>query len=268
MSIFMEYECSLDRDYDILMRRFEIATERAEAAYAYESCMANTLGDEYISEANKSYIPEEEEKVREASTPKTVKMKNAFKNFISKIVKYIRDLVYDVCEMFSNLFKKDEIDYNAYAQSDMGKERFDFDCVDVELKVADEVRKGRKIIQAISKGTHIDDATVEHYVDSGAKYIMTHKKVIIGVPVALLVLKKASKKAKDVADEVEAAGKDAESVTDPVKQAKIKRVFNAMQKKVKVGTDALHQYGSKITKAGKKAKKSEKTEKETNNDNE
>ena len=268
MSIFMEYECSLDRDYDILMRRFEIATERAEAVYAYESCIADVDANKYITEANKSFIPEEEEKVREASTPKIEKMKRAFKNFISKIVKYMRDLIYDVTEMISNLFKKDDLDYKTYAQSETAKERFDFDCVDVELKVADEVRKGRKMIQAISKGTHIDDATVEHYVDKGANYIMNHKEVVIGVPVAIATIKLASKKTKAAADDIEAAGKDAENVTDPVKQAKIKRIFGAMQKKVKIGTDALHQYTSKITKGGKKAKKSEKPEKETKNDNE
>ena len=97
---------------------------------------------------------------------------------------------------------------------------------------------------------------------------MNHKEVVIGVPVAIATIKLASKKTKAAADDIEAAGKDAENVTDPVKQAKIKRIFGAMQKKVKIGTDALHQYTSKITKGGKKAKKSEKPEKETKNDNE
>ena len=277
MSIYMEYENSLDREYDILMRRFEIATERAEAIYAYESFIDNNLDDKYITEANKSYIPEEEANVdqaegegeKPAKAKKSINVgnvKNAFKNFIDKIVSYIKTLINDVAEMFENMFSKgDNLDLETYLKSDTGKERFDYDCVDIELQVADEVRKGRKLIQAISRGTNIDDATVEHYVDKGADFAMKNKEMVIAVPVALALWKKGVKKSKDVAKDVDAAGDAAKKVTNPEDQKKVKKIFSAMQRKIKVGNDALRGYGSKLANRAKNAKNKKNENKSENN---
>lgn len=249
----MEYENSLDRDYDILVRRFDIAVERAEAIYTYESTINNSLCSEYMIEAEAS--------VNDGKEPsKMVKAKNAFSNFINKIITYMKNLLRDVGEMFSNMFNtKDGVTIDDYLKSETGKERYDFDCVDASIKAADEVRKGRKLVQAISRGTGIDDATVEEYVDKASKYVIDHKEMVIAVPIAYAMYKKGTKKNKDMADDIDAAGKCAENVTDPKKQAAIKKIFGAMQKNVKVGTSALHHYGSKISKGFKKSKKNKET---------
>ena len=250
----MEYENSLDRDYDILMRRFEIAVERAEAIYTYESAINNSLCSEYMIEA-KASANDGNESPEDKGPSKLTKVKNAFANFIEKITTYMKNLLRDVAEMFSNMFNtKDTINLDSYMNSETGKEKFDFDCVDASIKAADEVRKGRKLVQAISRGTHIDDATVEEYVDKASKYVIDHKEMVIAVPLAYALYKKGTKKTKAMAEEIDEAGKSAKNVTDPKKQAAIKKIFGAMQKNVKVGTGALHHYGSKLSKHAKKSK--------------
>ena len=208
-------------------------------------------------EAKKTNIPDESVETPSKANKNII---TKFKELVNKIISYMKTLIKDVIEMFENTFSnKEEIDKDSYLASETGKLQFDYDCYQVEEKVHAEIRKGRKIIQAISKGTGIDDATVEHYVDSTADIIKNNKEVIVLTGVGFALWKRGSKKLKDTSKELDSAEKDiarvAESVAnDPKKQKAINKVLNAMRAKVKVGTDAIKHYGTKLSKTKKESK--------------
>ena len=247
MSIYREYTSELERSCDILTMKFDIATERAFTAYEYAVAMGDLIQDDITLEDGE-----------QASQPK---QKSGFVNFVSKVVNYIVTFIKDFIDMLGNMFsRKENLDLEAYLASDKGKMEFGYDVLKVEEQVADDIRKGRKMIQLISSKTGVDDATVEEYVDKGARGIQKYGKVALVVGAGFLLYKKGKKALAQTGDEVKKCANEAKAVAgDPKKEKQVKKILNFMQSRVKEGTNALKGYATKLESRAKSNKGTDKT---------
>ena len=234
MSIYREYTSELERSCDILTMKFDIATDRAFTAYEYAVAMGDVSYDDITLEDGE-----------QASQPK---QKSGFAKFVSKIVNYIVTFIKDFIAMLGNMFsRKENLDLETYLASDKGKMEFGYDVLKVEEQVADDVRKGRKLIQLISSKTGVDDATVEEYVDKGARGVMKYGGTALIVAVGYKLYKKGKQSLAQTGEEVKKCADAANAVEgDPKKEGQVKKIFNFMQKRVKDGTEALKGYATKL----------------------
>lgn len=237
MPILKEYFNELDRELDKVCLGFEIQLESAFNDYTYETA---------ILAASNGLIVEAEDSGS----------KNAFLAFIEKIIKAVSDFTKSFINMLNNAFSsKDHLDIDAYLKSSTGTMELEYDMAKVQEKVDAEIRKGRKIIQLISKGTGIDDATVEKFVDSCTGFLGNHKKAILSTSAILVIYHGMKKKTTDNQSIINGAADDAKAVAgNPTKEKLVKRVLGAMTSAFNESVRVAGTFTTQLEKEAKKQK--------------
>ena len=241
MSIFKEYEDSFERDVDILLREHDINFSRLMTEYAYDVAM----------------IDEDLSFMSESEGEQTEKKPSGFIEFIRKAVDYIVKLISDFLEMLGNFFNtKEHITTSDYLGSETGKLQLEYDMERVQKEVDAQMLEGRKLVQLISKGTHIPAEKIAAFSDKCARVCKDHGKVIVGTAAALAIskgIRSHMKKTKNSAQEI---GKDAEKCAgDAEKETAMRKIFNAVDKMISEYVNASSIVSRNIQKEAKKNRK-------------
>lgn len=255
MSVFKEYLTTFERESDILFKQFEIDVSRLDVELAME-CTLHELEESLFEEA-------ETLDIREISKSKKEKNDGKFNKAIHSIADSVSKLITDVIEMISNLFSSNShIDIEAYLKSSKGSIELEYDLKEVQDKVNTEIRKGRKLIQAISKGTGINDRMVEKYLDGASECIIKHGKVIMTTAQSYEILNHATGNLNGLKQEMkDALGDMNRSVGDPYKEIQITKVYRAMRHWITAGTRIYADVGNQIQKDAIKQQKKQKRKK-------
>ena len=240
MSIFQEYDNSLQRSCDILFRQFEIDVSRIDNELTLESTI-ESIESELFCEA-------ETLDINSISKPEKQKTQSKFSKTMSNIAQKVSKLINDIIEMFSNMFSsKSHLDVEAYINSSKGTIELDNDLKRVQAQVNAEFRKGRKLIQAISKGTGVDDETIEHYVDSTTDGVRKYGKTIISAAGSYALFKHATGDLESLKKEMNSALNDCKTAAgDPRKEMQVSKVYTAMRHWIAEGTKAYAMVGNRI----------------------
>lgn len=117
----------------------------------------------------------------------------------------------------------------------------------VEEEAYEQVRKGRKLIQAIANKTKIDDAVVEQYIDNAAHGVKKYGPTVVSTAGSYLLYNKSTGRLAAMKDELVAAGKLAkDGITDPDADVHLYPLFQAMKKWVREGAAVYSLFGNKI----------------------
>ena len=255
MSLFKEYCTTFERESDILFKQFEIDVSRLDTELTME-CTFHELEDSLFEEA-------ETLDIRETSKSKKENKDSKFSKIMKNISDTVTKLITDVIELISNLFSSNShIDIDSYLQSSTGSIELEYNLKDVRDKVNDEVRKGRKLIQAISKGTGVNDAMIEKYVDNASECVIKHGKVIMTTAQSYAMLNHATGDLDDMKREMKDALRDINrSVRDPYQEIQITKVYRAMRHWISTGTKIYVDVGNQIQKDAIKQQKKQKRKK-------
>lgn len=115
-------------------------------------------------------------------------------NIVTRIITAIKKFLHDVGTTISDLFKKDDdvVDIENFLRSQSGTVQLSYDVNAIKEGVDNEILKGRKIIQMISKGTSVPDKVVAEYVDGASNFISKYSKTA-GKLVSFVALSKIRK---------------------------------------------------------------------------
>lgn len=156
---------------------------------------------------------------------KTVTKTNKFIEIINKILAAVRRVFNSFMGMIKNMFSgKEDITAEEYLKSPSGQIQFEEDYQKIAEKVDEEVLKGRKIVQAISRGTGVDDKVIANYCDAAAKGI---QKIGIGVVLGGAVMgiaKVVKNKANNVMKTVDVTGDELQKAAYKVRQEENKKI--------------------------------------------
>lgn len=237
-----EYNTTLERDTDIIFRQYEINVERTKLEMNEDAELLNLFSE---AEDLGFKVNPRESKSNKINPVNTGKKRNA----IQKICAYIVNLITDVISTFKNIFTpgKDHINVESYIKSAKGSIELENDIMRVQQQVDEEVRKGRKLVQAISKGTKVDDAVVEKYMDDAAKGIKKYGRTTIATAASYLQFQKATGNLENLKELTKASLNDFKnSVVDPDADVQLSGVFYSMEKWIKEGTHVYRLFGNKI----------------------
>lgn len=254
--LFKEYSNIFEKEADIIFRRFDIDMERIKSEIMFENALLE-LSNSIITESDTVNI---DLSANGQKSNKTVQTSGKKRSAIGKICDYVIKLISDIIETVSNIFtpSKSHIDVQTYLSSSQGKIELENDLLRVQKEAEEEVRKGRKIIQALSKGTKIDDAVIEKYVDGAAIGAKKYGKTIIPTAAAYVTYQKATGNLEEMKDNLIAAAKfTKDTIVDPDADPKIAPVYYAMKDWVKEATSVYNLFGQKIYKEALKQEKAE-----------
>lgn len=249
MSLFQEYDNSLERSCDILFRQFEIDVSRLDNELIIESSI-NEIEQELFCEGEMLDID---------LTPKKKEPKNNFIKYLSSIGEAISRLITDIIDTISNMFSKNShLDIETYLSSSTGSIEMDNDLKKVHSQVKDEIRKGRKLIQDISNKTNIDDAIIEEYVDRASKGVTKYGKTIVNTASSYTQLKHSTGDLQNLKNDMKSALSDClASNGDPRKEGATKRVYKSMKNWIAEGTRAYSMFSNNIYKEAMRQQKEE-----------
>jgi len=163
-----------DKEIDIEFLEYKIEIDKLLNDYLIES---NILSLGIYTEDENETVPEQKQ--------------SKFGAFISRIADAIMNALKNLANAVASLFgSKDHIDTQSFLKSNAGKEIYTVDIEKINKECDDKILEGRKMIQAISKGTHIDDHVVAKYVDGAANFASKYGKAVITSAAALAVAPK------------------------------------------------------------------------------
>lgn len=233
---FLYNEATEPNEIDVLVEQFRFDMIRINSKYEYES---------KISEIDSKYMLEDGDQEQ----PKKGKFMTFLSNFFTRVKNFFLDLITAI----RNTTKKASIKPEEYFNSEVGLELLEYDIQQVHNAVADEVRKGRKVVQYIAKTTHIDDKKVESFVDNLASCVRKS-----AVPVALTAstfaaYKACDKKLKNMYDEVDSLkGAAAQVAGDKHKEMLMAKVLTGLTSMLGTCATVYSIYGNSVKKCEKK----------------
>lgn len=245
MSIFYESMTMLDKKLAIPYAQLEVDLSVINSNYKFESAM---------EEIDPCVMTEAEAEARTG---------NAFTNFIAAIVAKVKKFFQSIREVLDDVFAKgDNIDFDAYKNSEGGNMELQFDIMKVQDAVDDKLREGRKIIMAISRATHIDSRTVENFCDSSARLVNDHGGTIISTATGAVMYKALRKKAGKAYQQFEEAAALAKKFCgkDPKKQEACRKVLNSMANAISDGGHYMNIFAKEYNRTVKKNNKRDKME--------
>lgn len=217
----------LDRDIDIMSRNMEIEMMKAESVYETTTALLNLEMGNYYEDGN------------EQNGTVATKKKSSFVEFIRKIFNTIIKTITNVFSGIINIFKRP-----------MSPDEF-FEDPNVQIKlegdmnklcdaVENETLKGRKIIQAISRGTGLNDKAVADWVDNSAQHVYDNFDSVAGTVIsastALATSRVVSKKVQQTAKIAEDCRIAAENIdTSKMDEKSKKRVEDAIKVSKEMG---------------------------------
>ena len=245
-AIYLNENDPLERAFIAAETALDIAVARANKDYVYETGLIE-LSD------NKIFI-EEAETVPNESTD--TQKENAFIKAIKTICTAIRNFIGDLVASIVSLFDgRDNITPEDYLESPTGKMELQKDIERLENIVDDEIRKGNKLLQKISKMTGISDEEIDKWIKSGAEKI--NKLVPVIIPAALgfgfkkLFSKEKMKEKKKSIDEAEKNATDGDN-SDSTKNKQKTTILGHMNWLYKQMGSACKDWAAQMRKAKKK----------------
>ena len=217
------FESSFERDYTILEKSFDIEFDKIINNYTAESALLTLEEDETFLEA----------------------AGNKFSDAVHKIIDTIVNFINSFIEMIENAFSnKKHITGDDFINSKTGQLTFNADAKKIQAQIDDEVLKGRKIIQAISSKTGIDDKTVADFCDKALDVGKNVGKFALPVAAAWGVKTFLLNSMKKDKEQVKQLGDEVAKETDPKKQKQKMKVLQKLKKDLSIGT----KYGADFAK--------------------
>ena len=217
------FESSFERDYAILEKSFDIEFDKIINNYTAESALLTLEEDETFLEA----------------------AGNKFSDAVHKIIDTIVNFINSFIEMIENAFSnKKHITGDDFINSKTGQLTFNADAKKIQAQIDDEVLKGRKIIQAISSKTGIDDKTVADFCDKALDVGKNVGKFALPVAAAWGVKTFLLNSMKKDKEQVKQLGDEVAKETDPKKQKQKMKVLQKLKKDLSIGT----KYGADFAK--------------------
>lgn len=209
-SIFF-YENEYDYKFDILMREFQIDMMQINDEYIYES---------QIYDLSLTMFESENPPSENGS-----KFLSAIRKIFMRIKRFITDFISMIDDVLTG--GKKNITPEEYFEDPNVKVQIEGDVNKINAIVDDEILKGRKFVQALSRGTNIDDRIIANWVDSGAQKLdKCGKPLLIALGTVLtsaLLFKKTNKNRESKIDSLSTV---AENIKNPALQKKAVRVVN------------------------------------------
>lgn len=181
-----EFINQLSQESAIMVLESDIEIKRAISDYMTESSMMS-LVDVYMESEDARGKAEE----------------NKFTAFINKLIEVIKKLVHNISEGFKDIFVRDNMTADDYFANPDVQIAISKDFKKMADEIEDEIIKGRKIVQGISKGTGIDDHTVAVYCDNAANFAMKEGKYIIAGVSAMALSRYFKKKVSSISKDLE-----------------------------------------------------------------
>lgn len=124
--------------------------------------------------------------------------KSGKQNIVLRVIEAIKRFLRDLGTSISDAFKKDEdtVTIEQFLQTQQGQAKLSYDVEAIQAGIDDEILKGRKIIQAISKGTNVPDKVVADYVDRATNFVKSNAKAG-GAIVSFIALSKIRQKVSE-----------------------------------------------------------------------
>jgi hypothetical protein len=181
-----EFINQLSQESAIMVLESDIAIDRAISDYMTESSMMS-LVDVYM-ESDEARGKAEE---------------NKFKAFINKLISVIKKLAHNISEGFKDIFVRDNMTADDYFANPDVQIAISKDFKKMADEIEDEIIKGRKYVQAISKGTGIDDHTIAAYCDNAANFAMEEGKYVIAGASAMALSRYFKKRVSSISKDLE-----------------------------------------------------------------
>ena len=217
------FESSFERDYTILEKSFDIEFDKIINNYTTESALLTLEEDGTFLEA----------------------AGNKFSDAVHKIIDTIVNFINSFIEMIENAFSnKKHITGDDFINSKTGQLTFNADVKKIQEQIDDEVLKGRKIVQAISSKTGIDDKTVAEFCDTAFDVGKSVGKFVLPITAAWGVKTFILKSMKNNKDRIRQLGEEVAKETDPKKQKQKMKVLQKLKKDISIGT----KYGADFAK--------------------
>ena len=181
------------------------------------------------------------------------KKESGFGAWISKMAQRVARLFQDFAEMIRNMFSvKGHVNLDNFKETELGKRQINYDINMVQSSVDAEIRKGRKLIQAISHATKIDDAAVESFVDGCATAIKRFAVPTLITGGSIALFKGWENRQKAQSSEMNGAAQDMRAAEgDKNKENAVMRIYSAMTNMVNEGCKAFGTLAKNIQQANK-----------------
>ena len=131
---------------------------------------------------------------------------------IHKIVEKIKSIVNKMIETLKDIFVREDMSAEQYFEDPNVRIQLQQDYAKMQAEIEEERLKGRKFVQMISKGLHVDDHAVAAFCDKAANIGSKYGKVIITGTAAFALGKICAKKAKNASDEAAADEKTLDKI--------------------------------------------------------
>ena len=181
-----EFINQLSQESAIMVLESDIEIDRAISDYMTESSMMS-LVDVYM-ESDEARGKAEE---------------NKFKAFINKLISVIKKLAHNISEGFKDIFVRDNMTADDYFANPDVQIAISKDFKKMADEIEDEIIKGRKYVQAISKGTGIDDHTIAAYCDNAANFAIEEGKYVIAGASAMALSRYFKKRVSSISKDLE-----------------------------------------------------------------
>jgi hypothetical protein len=158
---------------------------------------------------------------------------NKFLDLINRIVQATKRVVTNFITAVRDTFGfRENITAEEYFQSSNAIIRFDEDTRKINAEIHEELLKGRKMIQLVSKGTHIDDHLIAAFVDRCAKIVNKYGGAVIKAGASLVIGKEIQKSIEDNFNIVETTGNELrKKVIKDNKEERYKKKLHEREKK-------------------------------------
>lgn len=181
-----EFINQLSRESAIMVLESDIEIDRAISDYMTESSMISII--DVYTESEEARGKAEE---------------NKFKAFIDKLIGVIKKLAHNISEGFKDIFVRDNMTADEYFANPDVQIAISKDFKKMADEIEDEIIKGRKIVQAISKGTGVDDHIVAAYCDNAANFAIDNGKYVITGVSAMALSRYFKKKVIGISKDLE-----------------------------------------------------------------
>lgn len=209
-SIFF-YENEYDYKFDILMREFQIDMMQINDEYIYESQIYDLSLTMFESENPPS------------------ENGSKFLSVIRKIFMRIKRFIADFISMIEDVLTggKKNVTPEEYFEDPNVKVQMEGDINKINAIVDDEILKGRKFVQALSRGTNIDDKIIANWVDSGAQKLNDYgKPLLLAAGAAFTYAKLFKKRNKEREERINKIFQAAENIKNPKLQKAAMSILN------------------------------------------
>ena len=155
MSLYREYASSLERDTDILLKKFDVDVLKLESALEFDEAYSNIF-----TEAENS-----------SNDAKEARKTSKWKQTLISILDRIKDLIHDFFDSFSKFFNDNHVDMEKFKNSRLGQEQMQYDYEQISTDIKRAQAENSRLIRGISHVTKKDALSVKEKIDNIADFV-------------------------------------------------------------------------------------------------